>query len=349
MSYESTIDELLTRACPSIRYRIRREILGEDESSGELASLQQAILEQELVQDVFSWQRPDGSFVGNGRGSFHHRYGMEVAFRICHHAALPSWHPVFTKGLDFFRSAPGPTRPPWQTGVGGGGGLYRVLLSLLGGEAPAEVTKATQHALAAFKFALSVDDFSSVVGKGKTVVFKKGSDWPGVWCPELLSLATRWITPEDQRLVAQSVDRVMGLCPDPHLDVKGKGINERGGITAYSVVWFRLSPDLPMHPREWRQWFSYMEQVARIGAVAHSDRLQRHVERLAHLLDRSGGWFTEPVLPRTFLEWDIYSGLALEPRRREKDVWEWLSCDCQRYDLAFRSLLILHYGGYLRI
>ena len=193
-----------------------------------------------------------------------------------------------------------------------------------------------------------MEDFSSIVGKGKTAVFKSGTNWPGVWYPELLSLTDCWRTPESQELVARGVDRMAAMYPNPSLDVKAKCKNARGGTTAYGVVWFRPSPELPDQSGQWYKWFAYAEQLARSGVTTYSSVLCRQVEQLASLLDKSSGWFIEPVSPRPFLEWDIYSGLALEEKKSADHVWEWASAERQKYDLTFRSLLIMHHAGYLK-
>jgi hypothetical protein len=60
MPVESALDELINRACPSIQYRLRWEVLGEPRSASRLRNLQRQILDDAAVQEVFSWQQPDG-------------------------------------------------------------------------------------------------------------------------------------------------------------------------------------------------------------------------------------------------------------------------------------------------
>jgi hypothetical protein len=74
----SVIDELLQNACPSIRYRIRSEIMGEPETTLEMVRLQKEILSDEWVKKVFSWQQADG-WIGR---DFHGENSMETGIRV---------------------------------------------------------------------------------------------------------------------------------------------------------------------------------------------------------------------------------------------------------------------------
>jgi len=63
--FGGTIATLLADACPSIRYRTRCELLGEDSSTLAMKNLLHEVHQQPLVQEALSWQEPDGWFVGN--------------------------------------------------------------------------------------------------------------------------------------------------------------------------------------------------------------------------------------------------------------------------------------------
>jgi hypothetical protein len=58
--FESTALNIAERACPSISYRIRKEILNEDTSKASMQSLQAMILNEEEVLRVFSLKKEDG-------------------------------------------------------------------------------------------------------------------------------------------------------------------------------------------------------------------------------------------------------------------------------------------------
>jgi hypothetical protein len=69
---------LLEWACPSIKYRIRAEILGEAASSPTMVELQAQILQDAMVQDVLGWQQADG-WLG---WDFHGARSCEAGIRI---------------------------------------------------------------------------------------------------------------------------------------------------------------------------------------------------------------------------------------------------------------------------
>ena len=71
-----SVVQLLESACPSIRYRVRFEILGESASSHETAERQAQILRDPAVVEVLSWQQDDGWLAWD----FHGAKGIE-AFR----------------------------------------------------------------------------------------------------------------------------------------------------------------------------------------------------------------------------------------------------------------------------
>lgn len=58
--FENTALNVAKRACPSISYRIRREILNEDTSKASMQSLQAMILNEEEVLRVLSLKKEDG-------------------------------------------------------------------------------------------------------------------------------------------------------------------------------------------------------------------------------------------------------------------------------------------------
>jgi hypothetical protein len=61
----NVLSELLESACPSIKYRIRAEILGQSPASPEMHDLQSQILQDPVVQEVL-----DSSRMAGWRGIF---------------------------------------------------------------------------------------------------------------------------------------------------------------------------------------------------------------------------------------------------------------------------------------
>ena len=81
-----------------------------------------------------------------------------------------------------------------------------------------------------------------------------------------------------------------------------------------------------------------MELFARMGIVKRVPSLLRQASELKEMLEEGDGIF--PIKPHDgyFKAWGVYSGFALE------DSWK---NDRWKYDMTFRSLLILKYAGLL--
>ena len=82
-----------------------------------------------------------------------------------------------------------------------------------------------------------------------------------------------------------------------------------------------------------------------MGIVQRSPELLEQVKALKCVLAQSDGWFRVEVDPGPFVRWGCYSDLALELKLVGEQAWAWQSPDGMRYDLTFRSLLILRYSG----
>jgi hypothetical protein len=56
MLANAAISTLLANACPSIRYRLRSDVLGQSRQDPEMKALQVLILKDPTVERVLSWQ-----------------------------------------------------------------------------------------------------------------------------------------------------------------------------------------------------------------------------------------------------------------------------------------------------
>jgi hypothetical protein len=89
------LDELLARACASIQYRLRLEILNQPAADGEMVALQEQILEDDAVKEVLSWQQPDGWLARD----FHGRKSLESGIRLLREKGVDGTHPVIARAL----------------------------------------------------------------------------------------------------------------------------------------------------------------------------------------------------------------------------------------------------------
>lgn len=101
MFFQESIEILLRDACPSIKYRIRKEILKESILSADMQSLYSQILQEQTVKEVIKRQQKDGWF----GTTFHGEKGMEASIRLlCEKGVEPS-HPAIVKALGALRAS----------------------------------------------------------------------------------------------------------------------------------------------------------------------------------------------------------------------------------------------------
>jgi hypothetical protein len=92
-------------------------------------------------------------------------------------------------------------------------------------------------------------------------------------------------------------------------------------------------------PKEWFTWMRTMELFARMGVIEKIPTFMQQANELREMLLEGDGLFPlKPDDSQYFQKWNTYSGLALE------ENW---SNNRWKYDLTFRSLLILKYADML--
>ena len=95
MNLDPSIDRLLEFACPSIKYRIRKELLHQSISHPEMTALQAQIAQDDAVLKVLSWQQSDGWLAW----AFHGYESMEAGIRLLCEKGVESDQPVLARAL----------------------------------------------------------------------------------------------------------------------------------------------------------------------------------------------------------------------------------------------------------
>ena len=333
------LELLCNNACPSIRYRVRREILGKPTDSIEMSKLQDEILEDRSVQDIFSWQKPDG-WLG---GKFHSGHDPETGIRVLSEKGVSSNHEVIIRALDALRAREDDFDDGCLKKVGkildqkqlGGSNLIRaVVFAYTGREDTDYVEKQVRSAIEGFRYVLSVNSIENITMKYKeTVVFRENVKWPSIYDLRLLAATQKWRTMENILIVAEAIKKLITYSPIPDIKV----LNKSQIISPASAFMLDFNPKMDkLTPKEWMMWFHRTELLARLGIVKDIPELKKQIDYLEKLLLENGGLFTLKLSHYYFNKWNMYVGLALEDNWKEpmKRV----------YDLTFRSMLILHYS-----
>jgi hypothetical protein len=339
MRTDIIIEELLESACPSIKYRIRAEILGQSPTSQEMLELQDQILQDPTVQQVLRWQQPDGWLARD----FHGTKSSETGIRILCEKGLSSQHPALARALQALEDYP----ERLERGIGkagrildelGFGGLMMIraaVFAYAGMEDKLFVQEQVHEALLGFEAVLHVNSVNEVVESYRgRLVFKPGVRWPGIYTLRLLAFTRKWRTRENLELLAKAIQRLVELSPIPDITVRSKS----QWIAPASFCMHDFNPELEsMEDAGWMMAFHRMECLARLGVIPAIPELKRQVGMMEAMLESGDGWFTRKLNHPYFARWGAYTGLRLEP--------DWRHAKNRVYDLTFRSKLIRHYCG----
>ena len=333
-----SIEFLLDNACPSIRYRLKKEILGDIDSSEE-EKLQGQILEDKLIQEFLESQNPDGWIDED----FHSEKGVETAVRVFFEKGVLSQYPSFQKILaelekredtfdvgSLFRVG----KVLDEKGFGGSQLMRSTAFAYAGIEDKDFIQEQIENAVDKFRFVISVNKIQDIIEefKGK-LVFKKDVKWPSIYDLRFLAFTKSWRSKENEEIVTSSISQLIKLSPIPHILVR-KGYQL---ISPASFCMHDFNQDMAtLKDKDWMMWFHRMELLSRLGVIKHIEELKAQVDFLVKTLDENDGLFSKRLNHFSFNKWSAYSGLVLEK--------DWRTDKSRICDLTFRSLLILHYS-----
>jgi hypothetical protein len=334
----AAMSTLLAKACPSIRYRLRREVLSQSPQDSEMKELQALILQDPTVERVLSWQQPDG-WLGWG---FHGIRGAETAIRFLCEKGVSSDHPVLLQALQALEEHPerlsegiGKVGAVLDAeGLGGSRTIQATVLAYAGLEDRPGQKEQIRLALAAFRAVLDATSLEQAYQpyQGK-FVFRPGQRWPSIYHLRLLAFTQSWRSPGNLEMVVAAAQRLVDWSPLPAIYLRHR--SQIMAPASFAMLDFAAKPET-LNDVGWLLWFVRMELLARAGVIPQVASLAEQVRTLEELLQSHGGWFPFRPHPVGFRQWSAYGGLMLER--------DWRSAARCAYDLTFRSWLILHYG-----
>jgi hypothetical protein len=339
MNIISSAEQIIPIACPSIQYRLRKELLGESPNPTRMYDLQGQILAQEMVRKVAASQGADGWLAWN----FHGYDSMESGIRLLCESGVENTQPVLARALVALESSADHLERGFgkvgkildDLGFGGAGTIRAWLFALAGKEDHAHVNDQTQLALDTFRLAAQAGSLEDIyVRDNGRLTFRNGILWPGIYHLRLLAWTQNWRTPGNVTMMAESVQNIVRLSPIPDIHVKYKSQI----IAPASFCMHHFNPDMnQLSNQEWMQWFHRMELLSRLGVIRQIPELKHQVQALEKILVENHGLFTEKLNHSYYQKWGAYTGLALER--------DWRTTQRRINDLTFRSLLIVKYAG----
>ncbi len=339
MNTMHSIDQILFSACPSIQYRIRKELLRQDPHSPEMTVLQNEILQDEAVKRVINSQGSDGWLAW----TFHGYDSMESGIRLLCEKGIEITQPVLASALlaleqntdRLERGLRKVGKILDDLGFGGGETIRASLFAQAGNEESNFVKKQIEQALENFRSVIPIQSLDELYSPYKDKsVFRNDVHWPSIYHLRLLAWTQSWRTQENCKMILESIQNLVRLSPIPDIYVKYKS----QWIAPASFCMHHFSPDMnKLSDAEWMQWFHRMELLSRLGVVGQTPELAQQVQFLQSSLSENQGLFIKRLNHQYFQKWGSYTGLALEP--------DWRSSQRRINDLTFRSLLILHYSN----
>jgi len=330
---------LLEQACPSIQYRLRREILGENPFAAHMQELQARVLLDPEVQRVAASQQPDGWLGWN----FHGENGVEAGVRLLREKGLEPSHLLLARALDALQAHPerlarGIGKPgPWLDvlNLGGTQMIRAAVFAYAGAEERPGVQGQIEAALNGMDGVLAVQSTAELVEtrRGKTVL-RAGVVWPSIYHLRLLAWTYSWRTANNLLRVQHAVERLVKLSPIPAFNVITHGQLVAPASFAMQDFNSRLAD---LSEVGWMLWFHRVELLARLGMIRRVPALMRQVNELAAMLTEGNGFFTRRLSHPCFHAPDTYGGLRLET--------DWRASQRRVNDLTFRCILVNFYSS----
>jgi hypothetical protein len=338
MNMFASINQILPSICPSIEYRIRKELLFQSTDQPEMIDLQTEILKDEAVQTISRSQQSDGWLAW----TFHGYGSMEAGIRLLCEKGVEPTQPVLTHALcaleqhtDRLERGLGRVGKILDgLGFGGAETIRAYLFAHAGREENSLVQEQIGQALDVFRSIIRIESLESLCEPYREkFIFRAGVRWPCIYHLRLLALTQGWRTLENLSMIVAAIQHMADLSPVPSIHVKYKSQL----IAPASFCMDNFTPDMhALTDAEWMQWFHRMELLARLGVNQKIPELRQQVQTLAEMLHQGQGLFTGKLNHSYFHKWGAYTGLALEA--------DWRFPQKRVNDLTFRSLLILHYS-----
>lgn len=311
MSKEEIIKLLISEGCPSIAYRVRKEILEEDISRQEYKDYQNLICAESKVETILSWQNPDGYFgtrlhtAPTGSKIWTHegcvRYLLEMGLE----------NENVKKSLDVMLS------PGWgkecENSRAASVFKYELIRASLFAQAGIKdnevVTKWVDDAVHGFRNIADVESYHDLVVERRDgkLVFKKGIHTPIIYHLRILAFTDLWRTEENLKMMKCAYEKLYQWLPLPPIYHMSKYPVAPLGLVSAPVNQ-NFSNDLGF------VWIHFYELSARMGMLGKESPFRKHFEELKDHVLKQDDKFNEYTKDRngSYIGWSGYSGSALE-------------------------------------
>ncbi len=347
---DKMIEFLLANANPSIRYRIKTEVLGEKVPDEEKQYLQSQILAEPVIQSIIACQKENG-WLGNGFHGPNKNAGpfenQEVGTKYLGEKLVYKDTPVLKRAMDAFVTTEltdlcyrtkGKYFDEFRYAANGQNNIRCACIARAGYDDVIDIKPQIQLVLDSFKRVLEVDSILDITrirksgGKEKRV-FNDYEKWPCYYHLDMLAHTQSWKTEENIRMLAQSVKKLLRT-DRPECQVGADSwVGYVLGTTGCLHEGYQLGYDKDgIH----YTYLDRMEWLCRCGIAPYVEQLQNEVEILRNSIS-ADGICTAPIDENQLRGFSTYGGQQLEV--------DWKSPTRRDCDVTFRALLILHYAN----
>lgn len=350
---QKMIDFLLENANPSIKLRVKKEIL-KNLTKQEEAQLQEQILEEKIIRFIQEKQLANGwiglGFHGSSKNAGQYD-NQEVGTKYMGEKGLKGTK-LLDRAMDAFAAAAwtdlcnetkGQCCNEFEIPAYGPNLVRCACIARAHYDDVIDISPQIKLSLESFQRVTQVDsiwDVSRPVKNGR--LFNKNERWPCRYHLEILTFtADRWKNEENAAMLAESFRRLMRADRE---EIINTPVRCWVGNHAVGPGWllnegYSISGDgLNGHSNDGvrRTNLEKAEWLSRCGLYHHLPELREEVEFIADNIN-SDGICSVPMYDGEFRGWSPYFGAQLET--------DWRSRIRRQCDVTFRALLIIHYAG----
>lgn len=365
--YQHIIDFLLSNANPSIRLRVKKEILS-DITPKEEMDFREQIVEEPIYRLIASCQKENG-WIGNGFHGPNKEAGpyenQEVGTKYLAEKAVGKEDPVLKRAMEAFVTTKltdlcyrtkGKYFDEFRYAANGQNLIRCACIARAGYDDFIDIKPQIQLSLDSFRRVLEIDSILDIVRplkgrlcrsnpSGITYVFNDYEKWPCRYHLDILAHTESWKTEENIKMLADSIAKMMkndrpgliGVCASSwvgyQLGTLGCFPSQGLSVKQTCLLPSPISIEYRNRPENFN--LEYIEWFARCGVVPYVPALKEAVGEIAGSVDEKGVC-NIPVLKAALKGIGTYGGQQLET--------DWKTPIKRLCDITFRALLILYYS-----
>ena len=348
-NYQKLIDFLLENANPSIRLRVKKEILGSITAEEESELIAQ-IKEEPIYKLIASCQKKNG-WLGNGFHGPNKDAGpyenQEVGTKWLAEKAVGKNDPVLKRAMDAFVTTEltdlcyrtkGKYFDEFRYAANGQNLIRCACIARAGYDDIIDIKPQIQLAFDSFRRVLEVDSILDITrikkfnGREKRI-FNDPENWPCYYLLDILAHTTSWKTEDNIKMLAEAVKKLMRT---DRLECQVAGDSWVGYVLGTVGC---LKEGYALGYEKDGIHYTYLDRVewlCRCGLAPYIPELQAEIDLLVRAVDENGAC-RAAVDEKQLKGISTYSGQQLET--------DWKTEIKKLCDITFRVLLIMFYSN----